>query len=378
MSMRRFMFTLLVIVALAALLAGCVSPARSERMTVYVEPTAPLGLQRRITIVGVEGSGETNTLKHSTVGDLELRDALQRSLGPAGYLSPDASSAAATLDVHMLALESTVGLDSLGLAVASSTITSRIRYVLKTGEGSVLLDDIVPARCTIRVAEIRLAPIRVQRATECSVGKNIAAFLWRVRALSLAPPLRPPEPTTMSQQEADTRVETLLTVPAVQLAEEYLDQLYVTKVVPIARAGGTVTVYSPDRLHPDRLPITIIRTNADVVARQYADTLAFVHSEAIRRRGFRQVAGAFAMKAGPGCEQLGFVSGPAWIEQRGHAILLDAGDRDVNEGLAVEDGIAWMHGIRGPEGRFFGAVTAERLELRAPGCTLTLTPTIPG
>ena len=373
MSMRRFMFTLPVIVALAALLAGCVSPARSERMTVYVEPTAPLGLQRRITIVDVKGSGEMNTLKHSTVGDPELRDALQRSLGPAGYLSPDASSAAATLDVHMVALESTVGLDSLGFAVASSTITSRIRYVLKTGEGSVLLDDIVPARCTIRVAEIRPAPIRLQRATECSVGKNIAAFLWRVRALSLAPPLRPPEPTTMSQQEADARVERLLTVPAMQLAEEYLDQLYVTKVVPIARAGETVTVYSPDR--PS---ITIIRTNADVVARQYADTLAFVHSEAIRRRGFRQVAGAFAMKAGPGCEQLGFVSGPAWIEQRGHAILLDAGDRDVNEGLAVEDGIAWMHGIRGPAGRFFGAVTADRLELRAPGCTLTLTPTIPG
>jgi len=72
------------------------------------------------------------------------------------------------------------------------------------------------------------------------------------------------------------------------------------------------------------------------------------------------------------------VSGPAWIEQRGHAILFDAGDRDVNEGLAVEDGIAWMHGISGPGGRFFGTVTADRLELRAPGCTLTLTPTIPG
>jgi hypothetical protein len=41
----------------------------------------------------------------------------------------------------------------------------------------------------------------------------------------------------------------------------------------------------------------------------------------------------------------------------------------------VEDRIAFMHAMSGPEGRFIGTVTADRLDRSASSCALTLTPT---
>jgi hypothetical protein len=382
LSVRRPALVQTIMVGFAILLVGCAAPARADKMVLHVEPTAPPGLLERVTVADVSGSGEMNALAHSTVGDRELRDALQRSLALAKYQSPDPSTATVKLVVHLLALDNSDARNGL-------MVTSRIRYVLTGREAAQpLLDEVIPARCIVTIADSPLASARLTRATECSVVKNIAALLWRVRALALRLPLRAPAPLDLSSDEVAARVQRALDVPATALGQSFLEQLYATQLIALARAGARLVVADP---HGP--PVTITRENAEAQARQYADRLTFVYAPAIRRRGFRQIAGPYTLKAGAGCERMGtfarmgseppdaptfygFTDGPAWVEQREHLITVETGDA-LNEGVVIEDTVALQRQITGPEGWFFGTVAAERIELRNPRCTLTLTPTTP-
>jgi hypothetical protein len=368
-------------VSLLSVLVGCAAPAHSDKMVVYVEPAAPAVLRGTVTVADVTGSGDVNSLAHSKVGEAELREAVQRSLEFTGYLSANAATATHRLTVRLLGLNNS---DAPG----GLMVTSRIRYVLLGRDANApALDQIVSARCVVGVAESPLASARLQQATECSVGKNIHALLWRLRTQALVPPLRAHDAASMSAEETSARVRTAVALPATVLARDYLEKLYATHLMAIARAGGRVVI-----ARRDGPPTTITKENVDAYAEGYADTLAFVHAEAIRRRGFQQIAGTFAVKTGSSCERIGsvltsigsssrdstkpwgFHDGSAWIEQREHAVVIDTGDRDVNEGLIIENTIALMHATSGPEGWLFGSVAGDgRIELNIGRCAVTLT-----
>jgi hypothetical protein len=328
-------------------------------MVVYLEPPAAASLRGRVRVGEVAGSGNVNALAHSKIGDRELREALAQTLQLAEYSSADAAAASVVVSARI------VGLDNSD-ADRGLMVTSRIRYVVTAHDAATpLLDEIVAARCTVRLAEAPIASARLEQATECSVAKNIAALLWRLRALTLAPP---PVPDNGTSQDTPAGVTVTLVRPAPALARRYLAALYVTKVAPLARNGDRVMVAL------DGVTETITRDNADALARRYAEQLADVHAEAIRRGGL-PVDGVFALNRADGCRRLGLANGRAWIEQRGPAILLDVGDRELNEGIAVGKTIAVMRAITGPDGWLVGTLIGDRIELAAGDCSVTLTPT---
>ena len=326
-------------------------------MVVYLEPPAAASLRGRIRIGEVAGSGDVNPLTHAKVDDRELRAALERTLQLARYSSADPAAAPLVISARTAGIENSDA--DRGLMV-----TSRIRYVVTASDvATPVLDEIVVARCTVRILEAPMASARLEQATECSVAKNIGALLWRLRALGFAQPVR--DDPAPQEPAADVRV--MLVRPAPALARRYLAALYVTKVAPLARSRDRVIVAVDGETE------TITSDNAGALARRYADQLADVYAEAVRRGGF-PVDGVYALKSSDGCQRLGLANGRAWIEQRGPAILLDIGDRQINEGIAVGKTIAVMRAMSGPDGWLVGTLAANGIELTAGGCTLTLTP----
>ena len=308
----------LAVTALLLLLAGCAVAARPESMMAPLELPAPALLRGQIAIGDATRSRNVRAPANSKVSGFELRQALQRSLDTAGYGRPDPAIAPLSVVAHVLALDSSDGEDG-------TIVTSRIRYVLeRRGDGGRLMDDVVAMRCSVSRADSPVPSGRLERATECSVAKNVAAFLWRLRALSLEPPLGVEPPFEDRAGLGGT--------PAPELARSYL-----------AARGDT-------------------------------DRLASLHGEALRR-GAPQIAGAFALTTSAGCQQPGRARQRAWIEQRGPAILLDVGDGELDEGVVVENAVVVARADGGPERWLVGTVSAERIELTARDCTLTLTST---
>ncbi len=164
MTIFRGLRSVLLIILLAAL-AGCVTaPARPSKM-VAVAFTAPATLRESVTITTVTSPERKTLLQHSNVEADQLREAVEMSLQSAGYLSPSPAAATALLAVALISLD----------ASGFSTITSRIRYTLTSrASGATLFDEVVGAECS----EYAFASWeRVQHSTECSVRRNIEAFL---------------------------------------------------------------------------------------------------------------------------------------------------------------------------------------------------------
>lgn len=160
----------LLIILLVAL-AGCATaPARSSKM-VAVAFTAPATLRESVTITTVTSPERKTLLQHSNVEADQLREAVEVSLQDAGYLSPSPAAATALLAVALISLD----------ASGFSTITSRIRYTLTSrASGATLLNEVVGAECS----EYAFSSWeRVQHSTECSVRKNIEAFLQKTLLL---------------------------------------------------------------------------------------------------------------------------------------------------------------------------------------------------
>jgi hypothetical protein len=307
-----------VVACLLLLFAGCAVAARPESMMAPIELLAPAVLRDQIAIGDATRSRNARAPANSKVSSFELRRALQRSLDAAGYGHPDPAIAPLSVVAHVLALDSSDAADG-------TIVTSRVRYVLeRRADGGRLMDDVAAMRCTVSRADSPVPSGRLERATECSVAKNVAAFLWRLRALSLEPPLGVEPP---SEDRAG-----LGGTPAPELARSYL-----------AARGDT-------------------------------GRLAALHGEALRR-GAPQIAGAFALTTSAGCQQPGRARQRAWIEQRGPAILFDAGDGQLDEGVVVENTVVLVRADGGAERWLVGTVSAERIELTARDCTLTLTST---
>lgn len=161
---------MLLIILLVAL-AGCATaPARSGKM-VAVAFTAPATLRESVTITTVTSPERKTLLQHTNVEADQLREAIKVSLQNAGYLSPSPGAATVLLAVALTSLD----------ASGYSTISSRIHYTLTNrARGATLLDEVVVADCS----EYAFASWeRVQHSTECSVRKNIEAFIQKTLQL---------------------------------------------------------------------------------------------------------------------------------------------------------------------------------------------------
>lgn len=157
---------MLLIILLVALGGCATAPARSGKM-VAVAFTAPATLRESVTITTVTSLERKALLQRTNVEADQLREAITVSLQNAGYLSPSPAAAPVLLAVALTSLH----------ASGYSTISSRIRYALTTrASGATLFDEVVEAECS----EYAFASWeRVQHSTECSVRKNIEAFLQK-------------------------------------------------------------------------------------------------------------------------------------------------------------------------------------------------------
>ncbi len=149
-------------------LAGCAAPARSSRMVVEVSAAAPVTLRESVAVANLT-TPEMKPPVHSNVEADKLRQAVEVSLERAGYLNASPAAATALLAVAPVSLDN---------ADFGGTVTSRISYTLPSrASGAPLFNDVVVAECT-RYAFWSWE--RLQHATECSVRRNIEAFLQKI------------------------------------------------------------------------------------------------------------------------------------------------------------------------------------------------------
>jgi hypothetical protein len=138
---------------------------------------------RDAILLGDVGGGEPAT-EDSSIGDAELRQAVQDALQQYGLLQTDSAKARFRLNVSLVRLSHPgAGLDL--------TVNSQVRYTLTRADlGLVLFNEVVKASYTATMGDEFVAFLRARVAKEGSIRANIAAFLDRLRTLPTSAPPR--------------------------------------------------------------------------------------------------------------------------------------------------------------------------------------------
>lgn len=184
MPSRTVAYPLLVAVSLG--LAACAPPARSDRMapapTGEAQFAADSPLRDAVELKDV-GGGEPAT-EDTSIGDDQLRQAVQNSLQQYGLLQADDAKARFRLNVTMVRLSPPgAGIDL--------TVNSQIRYTLARADtGALLFNDVVKASYTARLGDEFVALLRQRLAKEGAIRANIAAFLERLKSLPVSGPAK--------------------------------------------------------------------------------------------------------------------------------------------------------------------------------------------
>lgn len=177
MVMTLRMAALCAMVVAVPVLHGCASPATVQGMTVSSSMTEHTNerLKNAIRIENVSGGKETNPLWTSQVGPNEFRQALEGSLGNAGYLANSAGQAKYALTANLLELDQPL----LGLTL---DVTSKVQYQFK-GEG---IDKSIPisATGTATFSDAAVGITRLRIANEKSILENIKALLKQLAEIT--------------------------------------------------------------------------------------------------------------------------------------------------------------------------------------------------
>ncbi|HEY2070757.1 MAG TPA: hypothetical protein VGG48_14475 [Rhizomicrobium sp.] len=169
------MFRLALVVAFAAVLAGCTAPARTSEMVVtplYANRLAPASpLNHGVTIHDVTGPVSTDKWSDGVDGNA-FKGALRLSLEREGMVGAD--NARFRMDATLMSLTSPPG---LGL-----TVHSVVRYALvDTTTQTTVFDETVSSDYTADLAQSGFSmPIALQAANEGSVQKNIASLITKL------------------------------------------------------------------------------------------------------------------------------------------------------------------------------------------------------
>ncbi|HKX09989.1 MAG TPA: hypothetical protein VJN67_17450 [Stellaceae bacterium] len=184
MRSRTVAYALLVAVSLG--LATCAPPARSDRMapgpTGETQFAADSPLREAVELKDV-GGGEPAT-EDTSIGDVQLRQAVRNSLEQYGLLQADDAKARFRLNVTMVRLSPPgAGIDL--------TVNSQIWYTLARADtGAVLFNDVVKASYTAKLGDEFVALLRQRLAKEGAIRANIAAFLERLKSLPVSGPAK--------------------------------------------------------------------------------------------------------------------------------------------------------------------------------------------
>ncbi|MDD5248027.1 MAG: hypothetical protein PHY45_03525 [Rhodocyclaceae bacterium] len=168
--------TLSALIATVAALQGCATPATSQGMTVSSSMVGRTNddLKHAIRIDGVNGGKNTNPLWTSQVGADGFKQALEGSLGNAGYLATSPDQAKYSLTANLLQLDQPL----VGLTL---DVASNVQYEL-TGSG---MDKSIPIAATgsAGFSDAALAFERLRIANERSILENIKGLLKELAEL---------------------------------------------------------------------------------------------------------------------------------------------------------------------------------------------------
>jgi hypothetical protein len=164
--------------ALALLVSGCATGARTGAMTVPVTPdtiiTASSPLHSAIRVGTIKGGSETNPLWMSNVSDDNFRQALEQSLGLQAMLASDNPRYAINADL--------ISLDRPLIAL-NTTVTATIHYTLtSSADQAVKLEEVVATPYTANLSDAFVGFERLRLANEGAMRENIKAIIAKLIA----------------------------------------------------------------------------------------------------------------------------------------------------------------------------------------------------
>lgn len=178
-------FLYVAVVGLVALISGCASPARIDKMTVAGQPSqriAETPLRSNLAIRDVTGGKETNPMWKSNIGSTEFEQALEISLRAVGLLA-DRQAGNYTLTAQLESVDQPfVGLDM--------TVTASVSYVVSeraTGKDVFKRTFTVPYTASFGDAFVGVERLRL--ANEGAIRANITQLideLFRLKIGSIA------------------------------------------------------------------------------------------------------------------------------------------------------------------------------------------------
>ena len=179
MILNRIWFFLI----LPIVLAGCATAPDVKDMVVAPEAmeerSYPEKLWNNVIVSDVVGGEETNPLWTSEINAEGFKGALIESLGGAGLLSKDASTANYHLIVGILDVENP-------LFALDTTVTAVVEYLLLNSEtGEEVFHETLTAEYTATFSQAFFGFERLKIANEAVVRENISMLLERLSRLDL-------------------------------------------------------------------------------------------------------------------------------------------------------------------------------------------------
>ncbi|MCU0969039.1 MAG: hypothetical protein MUF03_09510 [Rubrivivax sp.] len=165
-----------VLILAVAVLAGCATPARIERMQVDTALPARVAaessaLKGAVAVKEVTGGQETNPMWVSKVSSSDFERALEASLAGAGLLSNNRQGSPYTLTAHLMKLEQPLlGFDMTVTAVVEYTLVERA-----TGKSAYAKTLTTPYTATLGAALLGME--RLKLANEGAIRANIQRLI---------------------------------------------------------------------------------------------------------------------------------------------------------------------------------------------------------
>lgn len=170
-------------IAVAGLIAGCATPARTDQMVIsasqVAQTTVPAALKGNIAIRDVTGGSDTNPLWMSSVGSAEFERALEESLRAAGMLQPNRQAGRYFLTAHLQKLDKPfLGFDM--------TVTATVDYVLtERATGKDVFRRVLETPYTAKVSDAFIGAERLKLANEGAMRANISRLIEDLSRLPL-------------------------------------------------------------------------------------------------------------------------------------------------------------------------------------------------
>ena len=156
-------------------LGGCATAAKPQAMVVQSPGIISTNenLIGKMHISGVTGGKKTNPMWTSKVDSLAFRQALEKSLKIAGYLSASENEAPYKVSANLKKLDQP-------LFGATFNVTSTVDYLISSPNG----DRAIPitATGTAKVSDAWAGVSRLKIANERSIQENIKAFLQKLNS----------------------------------------------------------------------------------------------------------------------------------------------------------------------------------------------------